>query len=463
MLANDDATLASTPEISQTLDGERIKTLPSGRNLTRFALLDPHVRNTSALGGNGFAQNRLGINGKHDERERWLDQGQKNPHSAAHYGVYAFKPELALSSVDQGLNSYLGIAVWLEAHKQNLFKFRPAEDSTAAARFGELTAAVTLQILIPLLIILLLHSSFTGEKEQGTFRMLASLGVSPRGMARGKALGAAMTLGALLIPATLIGAAATFLYSGDSGGAPVLGRFAIMAVSYLLYFSVFVAASLIVSAKAKTSQIALIVLLAGWFLNCFVLPRVVTDLAGKLRPTPSAMQMTAEIEKDLELGIDGHGGRGARIEELKARTMKQYGVDSIEKLPVNFSGVQLTEADEYGYKVYDRRLGELFAIYEMQESLNDIAGAGQPRYRHFTEQVDVFHREWKNFFNPLMARRELVACNDFNLFPTYAFREEPINRVVSRLTLTFLGMGGLTALVGISGFVLYRRFQITQA
>ena len=24
--------------------------------------------------------------------EQWLDQGEKNPHAAAHYGVYAFKP-----------------------------------------------------------------------------------------------------------------------------------------------------------------------------------------------------------------------------------------------------------------------------------------------------------------------------------------------------------------------------------
>ncbi len=64
IIGNDEATLASTPEVFQNLDAMRITTLPSnGRNLIRFALLDPHVRNTSGLGGDGFAQNRLGING----------------------------------------------------------------------------------------------------------------------------------------------------------------------------------------------------------------------------------------------------------------------------------------------------------------------------------------------------------------------------------------------------------------
>lgn len=64
VVGSDDTALASTPEISQTLDARRLTELPSnGRNLLRFSLLDPHVRNTSALGGDGFAQNRLGING----------------------------------------------------------------------------------------------------------------------------------------------------------------------------------------------------------------------------------------------------------------------------------------------------------------------------------------------------------------------------------------------------------------
>jgi hypothetical protein len=64
VVGDDGAALASTPEIFQTVDAKRLTELPSnGRNLLRFALLDPHVRNTSALGGDGFAQNRLGING----------------------------------------------------------------------------------------------------------------------------------------------------------------------------------------------------------------------------------------------------------------------------------------------------------------------------------------------------------------------------------------------------------------
>lgn len=87
-------------------------------------------------------------------RRQWLSQGPRNPHSAAHYGVYAFKPRTRLSLVDTGVDPYVGVAAWLEAHKQNEFKYRPAQDRTTVERFGELTAAQALLVLMPLFIVL---------------------------------------------------------------------------------------------------------------------------------------------------------------------------------------------------------------------------------------------------------------------------------------------------------------------
>ena len=84
-------------------------------------------------------------------RDHWESQGEKNPHSAAHYGIYAFKPRLALSFVDEGVDPYTGTSVWLEAHRQNDFLMRPAQDATSAQRVGALTAAQVLQHLVPLL------------------------------------------------------------------------------------------------------------------------------------------------------------------------------------------------------------------------------------------------------------------------------------------------------------------------
>ena len=111
-------------------------------------------------------------------RAQWLNQPEKNPHSAAHYGMYAFKPKSRLSMVDTGVDPYVGVAAWLEAHKQNEFRYRPAQDRTAMQRFGELTAAESFLVILPLFIVLVTFAAFAGEREQGTLRQLLSLGVS---------------------------------------------------------------------------------------------------------------------------------------------------------------------------------------------------------------------------------------------------------------------------------------------
>ena len=55
------------------------------------------------------------------ERDIWDNQGEKNPHSAAHYGTYAFKPKYPLSLIDQGVDKYAGTSIFLEAHKRRAY------------------------------------------------------------------------------------------------------------------------------------------------------------------------------------------------------------------------------------------------------------------------------------------------------------------------------------------------------
>ncbi len=55
--------VSNAPEVSQVIDARRVTELPSnGRDLNRFALLDPHVRNTVGLGNEGQIGGRLSIN-----------------------------------------------------------------------------------------------------------------------------------------------------------------------------------------------------------------------------------------------------------------------------------------------------------------------------------------------------------------------------------------------------------------
>ncbi|MBO0726655.1 MAG: hypothetical protein J2P52_13715 [Blastocatellia bacterium] len=80
-----------------------------------------------------------------ETRDQWLRQPAKNPHSAAHYGIYAFKPKLAPSALDRGVDPFVSQSVWLEAHRQNEFRFRVAGD----VRYQGLDRETGLAIYLP--------------------------------------------------------------------------------------------------------------------------------------------------------------------------------------------------------------------------------------------------------------------------------------------------------------------------
>lgn len=350
-----------------------------------------------------------------NERFRWLNKGDMNPHSAAHYGTYVFKPQLPLAAVDNGVDPYSGIAAHLEAHSRNIFQFKPAEDSTAVRRFGEMTAGVTLQVLIPLLLIILLYTAFVGEREQGTLRQVVSLGVRKRDLAIGKLLGTAVPLILLLVPVALFGVIALWLNSGTETLKMTLPRIILITLAYLLYFAIFIFLALIVSARAKSSRQAVVVLLAFWFVNCLAASQVVSDFARYVYPAPSTLAFAVSIRADtqheaeaLKLTDKQILSEPERIAKLNEQ-LKQYGVLSENDLPANAKTIGLAEGEQKSIEIQDRHFSNLFDAYEKQNKVyqaggfvapmlavqsfsQGLAGTDFAQHRHFADAAENYRR-----------------------------------------------------------------------
>lgn len=348
------------------------------------------------------------------EREIWESQGEKSPHSAAHYGVYAFKPTGRLAFFDPGTQAYTGVTVWLEAHRQNQFIYRPARDGSTLQRFGELTASGVLQLMLPLLIILLAFTALAGERESGTLRQLLSLGVSRRNLALGKALGVAAALALLLVPASLLGAAALTAAEADSSSGGLL-RTLFTAVVYLVYFGVFVGVSLAVSARARSARLALIGLLGFWVFVCLIAPRAATDLGKSLYPTPSAQEFSTALAADRQSGLDGVDYDDF-LEARKTELLAEYGVDTVEQLPINYAGWRLNLSEEYANQFFDLHYSRLWDRFETQDRFRQWIGFVAPllavrslssalsgtdfgHFRHFAEHAEEYRRKFIIFLN----------------------------------------------------------------
>ena len=102
-----------------------------------------------------------------EQRRQWLNKTAVNAHVAAHEGITLFRPLDVLASLDTGVDNLVGVSIYLEPHRRNLFANSALETSPRAGRFPELSAATTLQIVMPLVIILLTFGAFASEREQG--------------------------------------------------------------------------------------------------------------------------------------------------------------------------------------------------------------------------------------------------------------------------------------------------------
>jgi ABC-2 type transport system permease protein len=345
-----------------------------------------------------------------EQRELWLNTPDRNPHSAAHHGLYVFKPVMPLSAVDNGIDSYSGVSFLLDAHDQNLSQHKPVEDTTAIQRFSETTAATTLQVLVPLLIVLLTFPSFAGERELGTLRQLLSLGVRRRDLAFGKGLGAAGPILLLLVPATVIGVLAMRLSATPQGWTISRARLSSMVLGYLVYFTIFVGVSLIVSARVATARMALVTLLTFWFINCLVAPRVMSDVARHAVRAPTTSEFLQRIDEDKKQVPPDWQKR------ITDQLMAQYGVRKIEDLPVDPLGAHLIEGDKIDSAIYEKNFNQLFSAYERQERIYQagaafapmlamqtlsmgLAGTDLNQHRHFTHAVGEYRKQWLKVLN----------------------------------------------------------------
>jgi ABC-2 type transport system permease protein len=329
----------------------------------------------AAIAGGAQHQSRIAqqhADAQAAERDAWLDKGDMNPHAAAHYGAFVFKPVQPLSALDPGLDPFLGVFVFLEAHKQQLARHRPIEDAAPTRRLGLLTPATAALVLIPLLVVSLTFSSFAGERDQGTLRPLLALGISRWSLLVGKALGAMLPLIVMMIPAAIVAAAFVFFNRPADPDAPIGARAFGLLLVYLAHALVWTGAGLAVSARARSQAAALVVLLALWFANAFVMPPLAMAIAKGMSPSPSAMQFTAAIENEKAKWPDWD----TRVDRVMERFLD--GEFESTMAPANVEVVALIESEADETALYDRHFAELFSAYAGQTEIYEQVSIVSP-------------------------------------------------------------------------------------
>ena len=309
-----------------------------------------------------------------DDHEVWVNQGERNPHSAAHFSRYAFKPIPAMSTFEPGVIDYSGLAVWMEAHRRNPAAFRYAEGAGDLSNFVSLTPAWIMQVILPLVIILLLFSSYAGEREDGTLRQLLSHGISLKSIFQGKLRAALYVVLKLIIPLAFIIMIATIVFQTGVEQIDQFLRLIILLGMYALYFMIFAFIAIGVSARSKSRRSAAISLFTIWFVLIVVLPRFASDAATFIVPQPNGH----EVEKSLSEARSAYSKDEAYQELSRQQILDKYGVSVMSDLPINYRGYILQKSEEHGDPLYEEVYNNLGAVYEDQETILDVLSLLSP-------------------------------------------------------------------------------------
>ncbi len=307
-------------------------------------------------------------------RAQWDDMKPTNPHGAAHFGSYAFKPNTTLSSMDEGVNAVTGNVLRLEGHTQNDVVYSEASQSLLISKFGKLKPSLLFQFLIPLFLIFLSFRTLTSERETSRLKLLIIQGKSLRNLAFAKIL-SIWTIGiALLLFTTII----QLIFNVNQFNSDALLRLFMFISSYGAYYLIITSLTVLLSIVFKNSASSLASTLAIWVFWTIFLPKITGNAVEKFTPLPTRVEFQKAMDEDRSKGIDGHNPSGDREKELEKATLAKYKVDSLSQLPINFDGLVMQADEEYGNTVWDKHFGKLYDKFQVQKRNYQFSGLINP-------------------------------------------------------------------------------------
>jgi ABC-2 type transport system permease protein len=424
-------------------------------------------------------QNEITSGFQNQARQDWLDNPDKHPHRMAHYGHFAFRPKAPLSIFDFGMESFFGNTIFLEAHKQNAVNFSQAGFSTSMLRFGEISIAQILQILLPLLIFFLGFGSVASERENGTLKIILTQGISWKQLLIGKSLGMIQVTMALYLPVMLTTILLWSLLQNGSIPLDQILRLLLVSLAYFIYLAIFCVIAVLVSAASKTSKSALVSLIGLWLALTIVLPRASQALGSYIYPAPSKITFQTGIENDILKEGDSHNPNDPHYKNIKDSLLAAHQVDSVQQLPFNYSGYIMAEGEKISARIYDQHFGKLLEVYQDQNSFSKmmaffnpfmaiknlsmtLSGTDYNAYIDFQRQAEAYRYAMAQKMNELQIKYisnkkpgpgdkpYIIDQKHWQEVPEFQYRPTGVSAILKTETITFLAfIFWITALISV--------------
>ena len=327
---------------------------------------------------NHITQNEIRQEHQTKARQSWEANPDKHPHRMAHFGTFAFRTHPSLGIFDYGLESFTGNTVFLEAHRQNSVNFSEATFSTGMLRFGELSLALLLQLVLPLILFFIGFSSVAADRQNGTLKILLSQGASWKDILFGKSIGLFVISMLFFIPAISVVLVSLIVF-GDQGVNDLHWlRLVLIGFGYLAFLFIVCTITITVSAISSSPKNALLRLLGIWLLLVVLLPKSTQAMGNYWFPTPSKLAFESTIEKEVIQKGDSHNPDDPHYNTLRDSVLTVHNVSKVTDLPFNYSGFVMREGEKITSALYRKHHEKLVGIYKNQNNVTRFSSFANP-------------------------------------------------------------------------------------
>ncbi|MCX6560287.1 MAG: ABC transporter permease [Candidatus Aminicenantes bacterium] len=159
--------------------------------------------------------------------------------------------------------------------------------------FLDLTFIVA--ILFSLAALVFSYDSVSGEREDGTLKLMLANGVPRAKILLGKIVGSTATLLIPFLISTIAGLFIVLLNPRVGWKGADFGALAVLLVGVLLYIGLFVTLGTLISARHRSSAASIMTSLFVWVLMVLVIPNLSPYAASFFRPAPSRLKIEREV------------------------------------------------------------------------------------------------------------------------------------------------------------------------
>ena len=238
--------------------------------------------------------------------------------------------------------------------------------------------------------------AFSGEREQGTLRLMLANSIPRHTVLIGKFFGALLSISipfalAVLVNLLLISTANTVHLTTEAWG-----RLGIIFALALLYTSLFVALGLLVSARVQQSAVSLMILLLTWVTFVVFMPSTLASIASSFSPAMSFDEFWKQRNPIQENLWDKYkeGLWSSELDDRKLRAKSEFYTENAER-------EERRQEEQLKYRTSQvhraRAITSISPATLLQHLMEGFAGTGFERHLQFVENTQRYARQLREF------------------------------------------------------------------